>query len=616
MDITPENIKPFFKGTKKHKNYWQTVDSYFHMSFHFDGYFIKPEINGLQMEVKVFDANEPAFINPYFSRLIDARRPSESELIQSYRRVIYLPETMSPCFKVFNSLRKIVKSPDWLIDYKNVYLPPNVAEEEQLEDYCEENYPKYKSIEGWFFEFGMRQMLTDANGLVIVLPTNWDKQDNDYYTPVATIINCKNVYGFKENEYAIYDVNRDYEYQTQNGLRKGKCLGIITKQGYWECRQVVDKEQNSGFELVKIGSFDFTKMPAWIVGSVVKEQKDDYTLYDSFLAPMLAGLDGMATAISDEDAEWVQHVYSTMWYYSSQDCNACQGHGKVQKKGGQTVTCTVCKGQGNAPKSPYRDMVIKAGSFDQNAVPSPPAGYIQKQTDIAKLFMERVELKEYRALSAINHEFLQDVPLNQSGKAKEVDRQELQNYTYSVAYHSIERVLKPIYYFVNEFRYSFLVKDVEKRKEMLPKIPVPVQFDLLTASVLEQQLKTATEAKADPEIIDQLELEYIAKNFPNETELRERFILKKNLDPLPRLTVDEKASLQLSGLADKRDIVLSNYLTSFIEQALFENEDFCELPFDKQKEYVYKLTDEKMKSLDAAEKLKNQAKTKVVDNLY
>lgn len=598
-------IMPYFQGKKRHKHYNKSIDEFFHMDFHFSGYFIPPSIaiDGVLPSLQ-FNREDISLINPYFSRLIDARRPSESEQIKMYRRTIYLPESKSPCHKVYNSLRKITEANNWEPDYKNAKVQPGVADDETLEKYCEENYPQFDSVKNWFSTYAFKQDLVDSNALIFVLPKEFEIEAGEYYKPVATIINCYDVYAYKENEYAIFKVDRDYEFKSgKDKWQKGTCLGIITKDGYKEAQQINSKGE---FEVIDIMDYTLSELPAWIMGGTIEKKNTDNTLYKSFLSPMLPGLDGMAMAISDEDAEWVQHVYSTMWYFSSQDCNHCQGSGKVKKKGGQTIDCTVCNGQGNAPKSPFRDLVIKPASLGDNTTPTPPAGYIQKSTEIVKVFVERINKKEYRALSSLNMEFLAETPLVNSGLSKQYDRQELNIFVSSVARHCIKNILQPVYYFINEFRYMERVKDEEKREEMLPKLHVPDDFDLITNDVLEEQLKKATESKLDPEIIDQMEMEYIAKNFPNNPELREKMFLKKRLDPLPRMSYDEKSTQLLARAVDLIDVVLSNYLSAFIEQALFEIPNFCELKLDKQKEKMYEYAQVKVDALDEAQKIKDK----------
>lgn len=602
--VDNSTIKPYFQGHKKHKNYWKALDEYFHMDFHFNGYFIPPVSDYLTQVQKPLNTKPGDIPNPYFDRLITQRRPSESEQINAYRKTIYLPESKSPCFKVYNSLRKIVDSNDWKVDYTDYKAAAGIAENETLEIYCEKEYPEFTSIKNWFSTYALKAMLVDSNALVYVLPKEYDIPENEYYKPIATIINCQNVYEFKENEYAIFDCDRDYEYMSGKVPVQGKCIGIITKYGYYEARQLNNKQD---FEIIDVMTYELEYLPAFLTGGVVKKYTPDYTLYNSFLSPMLPGLDGMAMAISDEDAEWVQHVFSTMWYFSAQDCSHCQGTGRV-KKGKGEIVCTVCKGQGNAPKSPYRDLVIKPSTAsDITTTPTPPAGYIQKQTEIVNAFIARVNKKEYRALSSINHEFLAEIPLDQSGIAKQYDRQELEIFVGSVAQHSVVNIIENVYYFINEFRYMERVKSETDRVKMLPKINVPKQYDLVTSTILEAQMKSAMDAKADPDIIDEIELEYAAKNFPNNKEMLTKLKLKKKLDPLPRTSVSDKSEMILNGSAEMIDIVTSNYLQSFIEQALFEHENFDILPLDKQKEIIKSYAEEKMTNLDAAQKIKQKA---------
>ncbi len=610
QDITPQWVAPFFEGKKRNKNYGKMVDAYHHVSFHFDGYFAPP-IEANQLGQGVNNPNDPKFINPYFTRLIDMRRPSESDQIKLYRRNIYLPQTKSPCFKVYNSLRKIVKAEDWKIDYSKSQKNPSVADDECLEVYCEKKYPYFNSIENWIYTYGFKQMLVDANALcyVLPLPKKDASDESEYYRPFSQIAPTINVLDFKENEYAVFESDQKNIYREGDIEREGKIIVIITKEGSWEARQT--KSDNS-FSLVQVNDFvkDFGEamdhLPAWKLGGIDKEFSIDGRVFDSFLFPIIPGLDAAAREMSDSDAEVVQHVYSTMWYYSLQNCKNCNGAGKVAKAGKQVV-CNTCDGKGIAAKTPYSDMVLNPSTFDGDKMPTPPAGYITKQTDMVKLQAERIATHIYNALSAVNMEWLSTMSQTQSGLAKEVDRDELNSYVYGIAYHLIENLVNPVYYFINEFRYCKVVSDEKARAKQLPTIAIPTKFDILTSNILEEQMKKAMDSKADSEIIDQLELEYVQKKFPNEPDLRNRMMLKKSLDPFPRITIDEKNNLALSKLADPLDIIVSNYLSYFIEQALFEDKNFMGLPYDKQKEAIYKLGEEKLKKMDSAQKIKDKA---------
>jgi hypothetical protein len=611
VDVNYEFVKPYFSANKKGSNYYKALDHFYHMSFHFDGYFVHLPTNEESLQSKSFVDNTGTDTkNYYFDRLITIRRPSESESILAYRQLIYLPVTKAPCFKVYNSLRKIVKSPDWNIDYKEAKVPSGIADDESLENYCEHNYPNFNSVEQWAYNYAMKSMLIDANGLIYVLPLPKENEEDatEYYRPVATIVNSKHLLEYKEDEYAIFVHEDAWEYKSGVNMRKGKKLGIITKKGYWEARQINDKKE---FDLVEILAFDLEYMPAWVVGGVPKHVHKNKILWESFMSPMLPGLDAMARESSDADADVVQHMYLTFWQYAQQDCRHCMGTGRVNGKGKQVIACKECNGTGGMPLSPYRSAVYKSDGVDSKT-PTPPMGYVIKPTDIVKLMADRLEKHEWNALSSINHEFLAETPLNQSGKAKEVDRQELYNYTYQIAYHFVEFLIKDVYYFINEFRYFDLVKSPEQREAMLPEISIPEKFDFIDSAMQEAQLKAAKDSNMDAMVVGAMEIDYVKKNFPNNESLMKKLRLKKELDPFPSLSIDQKQNLSLGKVVDQKDIVLTIYIDSFIGHALMDNPDFCDLDYDKQMEKMYELADEKMTDMQASSKV--QAKVDLKNN--
>ena len=146
---------------------------------------------------------------------------------------------------------------------------------------------------------------------------------------------------------------------------------------------------------------------------------------------MLPSLDEAAREYSDLQAEVVQHIHSNMWTIAGQDCPKCSGIGKV-KKDGQPVACGDCKGEGVMPMSPYKNITIKRPKLDDDKIPTPPVGFVEKNTEIVKIQDERISKHYLRALESINMEFLAKTPLNESGKAKEIDKEELNNFIFKV----------------------------------------------------------------------------------------------------------------------------------------------------------------------------------------
>ena len=353
-------------------------------------------------------------------------------------------------------------------------------------------------------------------------------------------------------------------------------------------------------------------LPAWHIGGVPKKITQRSRIYESFLAPMLPGLDAMAREASDSDADVVQHMYLTMWYFTQQDCKHCMGKGKVNGKGKQLITCSECNGTGNAPKSPYRDVVLKAGTFDSDKMPTPPAGYVIKPTDIVKLMAERIENHEYQALAAVNHEFLANNPIRQTAEGKAMDKQELDNFAYSVAYHSVANVLEDVYYFINEFRYRDIITSEDELIGMLPKIAIPQNYDLLSEAVIEAQIKSAKEAGASADIMFALEEQYAAKKFPNDARLRDAMKCIRLLDKLHGKTDEEVDNGLLTKRIKIEDAILHTYISFFVERAIDEYpsdnnnkaKGFLEMNYDEKMKIIQPMLDAVVSDLDKAQKLK------------
>ena len=577
--VNSEFIEPYFRGTY-YANYTKAVDIADHLQFHIDGYFLsaKDIQYGLQIE------------NPYFTRLIDMRRPSESDIIRAYRRAVYLPKTKIPCKKVVNSLKKIVKSPDWCIDYSQTKPSNRLPDKETLQYYCEVDYPYFESVENWAYQFIISWLLKDPNAACIVLPTNIDKDKAEFYKPFSYIIPSKQVFDYLENEYIVY-CEKDY--------RETQIIKVLTNEALYEC-----KRTQESVLITEIVSHKMGVLPAFILGGEPIDLNNKRPLYDSFICGMLPELDAAAQDISDFQAEKVQHVFSTMWYFAAQECHNCHGSGKVLKDGNQVI-CGVCEGAGVLNKSPYKDMVIKQGNAidGTGTTPTPPAGYITKPTEMVQLMEKIIENDIYNALSAINMEFLADTPLNESGKAKEVDRDELNTFVYSIGYHIVENILKPIYYYINEWRYSNFIPDKMKREDQLPKIAVPERFEILTENVIAEQYSEAITSKFSDEIILKHEIDYAGKRFANDENIIQRIKAKRYLDPFAGKTNEEKTALMLGGQIPVTDGIISIYIDNFISRAASENKDFFKLENSKQQEIIRGFAEEKLKEMKPSQKV-------------
>ena len=583
-------VEPYLKQGKKSVIYLTALDEYNHLRFHIDGYQYNPN--------KVD--------NPYFSTLIEERRPNEGEDIKNYRKKIYLPKTKQPCFKVLNSIKKIVKSQDWKIDYSKAE-DPNVVGKETLKQYCEKNYPIFNSLENWLYSYATKEIISDPNGIIYVEPKNWEVEKGEKWEPVAKIVKSPDVYAYKEGEFAMFKSDRTNSKLIDGQNYELPIYVVMTKD---QIIYIVEDDLERNYH-VEIKMVDLEQMYCLKTGGIYKAIVSGEALFGSFIDPMLPSLDAAAREVSDLDAEVVQHIYSTMWYYSGNDCNNCKGTGQINTQGagfnvnkaGEPTACPKCDGNGRLLKSPYKDIVIGKDGLGESGIPTPPGGYIQKTVDIVQLQDERIKAHIFDALAALNMEFLSQVPLNTSGTAKEVDRDELNNYVYGIAYHMVQNILLPVYGLVNDMRYGVIVSNEDQRDAMLPSINVPEKFDLLSTNSLLDNFKKAKEASIDPSIIDEYEVDVINKFFNNQPDVRDKLLLIKELDPLRGKDSEEKSSLFFNRVITKEDYILSTYINVFVDQLVSEDQGFYDLDVEEQLEKLYELADKK--EIDEVEEMKN-----------
>ncbi len=590
MALSPEDIvKKFFKGTQRHAAYLEAVDIENHLSFHIDGF--KPrrfrntlqETEKLMRQLGLHHDDE----NPYFNFLIDQRRPGETEKIHHYRRIIYAAITKEPCFKVINSLNKIVRSDDWKIDYSN---SETIKQEgENLEDYAEKNYPAFGSVTNWAYTFGLKKILSDPNGAIVTIPLEFEVASNEFLRPFAQYIPSKNILFYEPGQAIAYKSNRVVELKTKNGMKFVPVFMIVSTEGIWESMQ---SNEDGAFGLNQVMAFNMD-LPVILNGGVIDKLINNIPLYNSFLDPMLPRLDEAAREYSDMQAEVILHIHSTLAVMQGENCAKCKGTGKLPKEGG-AVTCGDCKGRGALSVNPYEQIVVRIKGIDKQQIPFPPAQYIQKDTKIVEIQDKRVDQHIFKSLASINMEFLAQTPLNESGKAKEVDKEELNNFVFGVAFHLVKNVLNPIYKTIVDFRYAVLIPNEENRKKLLPLIQVPEQFDLLTENALLNQIKLAKDAGVDATIIKEMQVDYINKKFRDQTDVRKELIASIDMNPFPTSTVEEIIEMEMNRDISKEDAVTAMYASYFVQKLVEKDKDFLDKPFDEQLIEVRKMTDEKL----------------------
>lgn len=547
-------------------------------------------------------------------KLLRQRRPNEPLEVLQYRELIWTAITKPTLSKVFSSFQKIRRSRDWSIKYSDLDKYSKIREEETLEEYCEKDFPYFTSVTNWVFSIMLRKYLIDPNAVIFTLPIDQVVEPNEYLRPFPEIFDSCFVIDYREDDYAILQSPIPCEYYDGKEDRQGKTYFFITTQSVFQYDQV-DNEQ--GFKLASRYDHGLTFLPVFKLGGILIAQADRQFLYESRISAMLPELNEAVREYSDLQAAKVLHIYPERWEYTNNECTECKGTGKrinpLWSDGCNCepqIECQKCHGHGYSVAGPYSKIMVKPTDAMNpgTQVPNPPAGYIQKDVEVVKVQQEGVDGHIYKALAAINFEFLAQTPLNQSGTAKEVDKDELNNTVSSIA-EDLVAIMDKVYRAIAHYRYKdqYAFEDIE---DMLPDISVPQVFDMLSTQHLEDELVNSRKNNLNPVILNAMEIDFASKRFNDQT-IRDMVALILQLDPLPNIAeADKVIMLQNEGITQLTYVMSSN-IQMFIQEAIENDPNFLQKMISEQRDIIEKMAQDQ---IDAASKSKALVKSMFLEN--
>jgi hypothetical protein len=563
LPLSPETLAQYFTGKRRSPVYDQAVTLYKSLKLHADG-----------------DAPDS---------LIGDRRPNESDEVQAYRLKIWEPITRQTFSRVLQSLGKIRRSNDWSIKYANDALFPKVVDGERLSDYCEMQFPYYTSVTNWSFSVLLRSMLIDANCGILIVPLDACTAENQYIRPYPILFNADQIIDHVEGQYAVLRAADREASKTASGRSfMSDKYYVVTTTHIVPYIQQGDAWIPVREEIIThgLGYLPLIRPRGQYVRSV-----QDHNLYESRLQGMLPSMNEAVREYSDLQAAVVSHLFPERWEMATQECNECKGLGYIpnptytgQDNKSKQIVCPICQGLGaKAASSPYKKTIIRPAKLNlgEQAVPIPPFDYVKKDIETIKVMDDRWERHLYRALSAVNMQFLAQTPLSISGDAKKVDRDELNNFVYNVA-EDLIYVMDRVYAITADYRYSTLYPDARTRRLMLPYISVPQQYDLLGADYYAAQLTQLQTSNITGPVVRSIELEYMARQFYDRPEIVVPVRLELTLDPLSGVSDTDKALRLTNGGVSKTDYIISCNISALIRRALAADPTFAKRPYEEQ----------------------------------
>ena len=293
---------------------------------------------------------------------------------------------------------------------------------------------------------------------------------------------------------------------------------------------------------------------------------------------------------------YVNHVYPEKWEVTAEcDHEGCQaGRIKTFDAAGESceVECQRCHGTGRiAVRGPFDVYQVNHEALNPDKpLQIPPMGYVQKDLATIDTMNRLYEGEIKHGFEAINMEVLGKVGEDQSGIAKTIDRQDLDQFLQGYANHVFKYVVPNIIYYSLCWRYGPMGIDAT---EFMPEINEPVSFNVMAIDELVGELNNMKQSCVSTALQIGIQEDIIEKRFNDDYEkAKYRAILK--LDPLPGKTPDELVNALGSGIITREQWFVHEFITDLVHEAIESSDTFLELPYMKQKETIYSIARAKL----------------------
>ena len=512
----------------KHRNYAETVEHYKAMAVHIKGK------------------------TPF--TLLRQKRPNESDEARAYRVDSYKPATKSAAQKAIQVINRIFNPRLYKIEFGDD--PGTIPEGEGIRVYFEEDYPYYLSLMNFIRGVFVRENLTDPNAVILIEPVEYPDDTMTLSRPTPKFFNADDVLDFWPEEYYLLRSNDRLIYVDRDFVRYFKKDGKV-------------------FDLEIEVKHYCGEPPCFRLGGLVYDI-DAPQMYQSFVSGVLPHWDEAVCLRSDLAVSIVNNVYPEKWEFTAeceaQGCNA--GRIKTKDHVGDTceIECKRCNGTGRiAVRGPFDVYQINRDALNPDApLPVPPMGYVQKDLETVRVMSEMAEQEIMKGFASLNMEVLDRVGEDQSGIAKTIDRQDLDQFLQGYANHVFKYVIPNIVYYSIAWRYGAMGVDIN---ESMPQISEPVSFNVLSIDQLVAELANMKQNGVSTALQIGIQEDIIDKRFIDEAD-KEKYRAILQLDPMPGKSPDEITAAYGSGIISRETWYIHEMISDLVNEAIANSDTF------------------------------------------
>lgn len=525
---------------------------------------------------------------PY--ELFRHKAPNQKDSEWEYQKNTYR-SVGSPTYpfwsRAMGRINRIWNEKNYSISYPEVSATE--YKNQTAKDYFNKDYPGFGSIEAYFKEIVTVQKINDPNAwlAIDILP---HETDTEAVKPIALIYNCKNVWGFKPNEWIlVLTAEKSIVKYGERDEKTGLIFKVYTPDGIWKIEQYGKKiDYTFGTpELTTTNTFyKFNYLPAWpLKGTPVIDGDSMY--YQSYFTPAVSSLNSALLDGSTLQISKNINAFPERWERVA-DCDAegCEsgivyGENRLTK-----LMCGSCGGTGkknfSSPQSVLQIPVpVQAAPMmpQYDKVEYPYAGYVEKQeaTEMLRFLREEFISECEDAFCMINIDVSNsNVKGSETALGKQIDREEEFSFLLQISNELFDLLFNAVVS-IAHVRYGTAWKNDQFN------IGYPQNFSIRNEEEITEEISEAKKAGLPGIVIESLIRNYAGLRFNSQDAIERKIQTIFNVDRLFSFNPDEITMKLASGIVGKWEAVLHDSIGVFIDEALLANENFLDLPITEQR---------------------------------
>lgn len=533
--------------------------------------------NKNDLKVKTYRDLNQHFTGEFNIELQKAYQPSEPGWVAEYKKETFESPTKAVTQKIINIIKSISRASDFTVIYKekDVY-DINTVISEYVKNFFLENFNSF---------------ILDANGMCLTIPEAYYK--NQEITDTSNYLNiiCVN---FSTTHLKVYD---DYIVFKESD----KVVWKVDKNSYLRIEKKDEKNYIEKEYIHKLGY-----IPARYQGGFENkiEQKNKVEYFrESFIQAIVPYFNKAVRKDIDKEAGIKMHLYPDKAVAATAVCTDCNGKGNISRYENDREIqhkCNTCHGSGTIANGMFGLYLVK-NKKNSTEVADPdwfPAKYIEKSLEPITLLDTFVKDDILSGLKGVCMDFLDEMPTTESGISKSYDWEQTNKFLYNIAYYitvfAMPFDIKTIAYLRLGHLKDYQFSDID---EILPTINTPKNYDIITLTSLEANIKNAREYNLSGNIIDSLEVEFINKRFAGNQAMIDYHTACIEMNPFNNINQEEKFMMLQSGTISREDLAISDNIEYLIKVASSNDKSFYTKSYEEKYNALLALATKKLSSI-------------------